>query len=404
MASSHSNSLTMTLTTNNDTELSVITVTTENVTQEQKKYGEYGELEAYDLFWVAYYINAYYLIVIFVIGFPGNLLSFITILRMKPYSSPSLCVATLAVVDNLCLLVKLLLLQLTKNDVNLGVYGCKTLYYLGNAFAIFANWILVLMTIERFLAIWFPLKIGRLCTRRRSAISMVVLFFAVCALTVTYFITTTNIIDETGYSCGYRDEYKDFIELTWFLVDGAFYAIIPCALLIVFNSLIVWGISRAAVVQRSLTHDARSGSSKSLSNQAAEKVRQQRQITIMLLVVCVTFILLIMPNCVFFIYKGHWDHDDSVEERARYMFTNQLIFLLSDLTHAVNFFVYFISTKKFRDRFLDTVCFCKRWQRRQFARSWTTAQSQMSETGSIYVTSSTNGGVIPMSLRNGGKI
>ncbi|KAK7462074.1 hypothetical protein BaRGS_00038522, partial [Batillaria attramentaria] len=264
---------------------------------------------------------------------------FITILRMKPYSSPSLCVATLAVVDNLCLLVKLLLLQLTKNDVNLGVYGCKTLYYLGNAFAIFANWILVLMTIERFLAIWFPLKIGRLCT-----------------------------------------QYKDFIELTWFLVDGAFYAIIPCALLIVFNSLIVWGISRAAVVQRSLTHDARSGSSKSLSNQAAEKVRQQRQITIMLLVVCVTFILLIMPNCVFFIYKGHWDHDDS------------LIFLLSDLTHAVNFFVYFISTKKFRDRFLDTVCFCKRWQRRQFARSWTTAQSQMSETGSIYVTSSTNGG------------
>jgi hypothetical protein len=75
-------------------------------------------------------------------------LSFITILKMKPHSHPSVYVAVLAVSDNCCLVAKILFSELTRHDVVVGPYGCKFLYFLGNTTAIYANWLLVLMTVN----------------------------------------------------------------------------------------------------------------------------------------------------------------------------------------------------------------------------------------------------------------
>ncbi|XP_012941961.1 uncharacterized protein LOC101854037 [Aplysia californica] len=63
-------------------------------------------LHDYTIFTVAYYMNRYYLWVIFAFGFPGNIVSFITVLRMKPFTSPTGYVAALALVDNACLVFK----------------------------------------------------------------------------------------------------------------------------------------------------------------------------------------------------------------------------------------------------------------------------------------------------------
>ena len=52
-----------------------------------------------------------YMWVIFAFGFPGNLISLVIILRLRSFGSPALYVATLAVVDNMAIVVKLLLLQ-----------------------------------------------------------------------------------------------------------------------------------------------------------------------------------------------------------------------------------------------------------------------------------------------------
>ncbi|PVD36141.1 hypothetical protein C0Q70_03114 [Pomacea canaliculata] len=275
-----------------------------------------------------------------------------TILKMKPFTSPSIYVAALAISDNLCLIAKTFLLQLTKEDVNVGPAGCKTLYYMGNVFSIFSNWILVLMTVERFLAIRFPLKIGALCTRRRSMMTLVLLFVCVMALNIIYPVAAKDQINGNDWICIFGK-------------DG--------------------------------------GSRKTASGQAAEKVRQQRQITIMLFVLCVVFVVLTLPNSVFFVYQRYWDYSVSTYETAKYLFVKQIIFLLSDMPHAINFFVYFISTKKFRDRFLDTIC-CRLSRTRHVSSFTHTAHSQLSETGSIYVTGTSNNGVIPMHVRNGSRL
>lgn len=123
------------------------------------------EMKKYTIFVVAHAINRYYLWVIFAFGFPGNIVSFITILRMKPVSSPTVYVAAVAFVDNFCLLVKFVFLILTKYDARLENEGCMAFLFLGSFTAHFANWLLVAMTLERCLAICLPLKVGSICTR-----------------------------------------------------------------------------------------------------------------------------------------------------------------------------------------------------------------------------------------------
>ncbi|XP_076437303.1 delta-type opioid receptor-like isoform X2 [Babylonia areolata] len=365
----------------------------------QQPGSKFGELEKYPEFWAAYYLNKYYLNIIAAFGFPGNILSFITILKMKPHSHPSIYVAVLAVSDNFCLAAKILFTEVTRHDVDVGSYGCKFLYFAGNTTAIYANWLLVLMTVERFMAIWFPLKVGSFCTRRRSGVAMVCLLVMVGSLCSAFFVFSTDLWRGDDFLCIFHQDYLPFVSYVWYWVDATFYALLPCVLLAMFNTLIIVGIKRAASIQRQLTEADSSSRSKRLFNQATEKIRQQRQITIMLVVVCVVFVVLTLPNCIFFIYKPYWNPTPRTRQDAKFRVIEQIVYLLSDLSHATNFFVYFFSTKKFRDRFLETVCCCRKW-RRHMTRSSHVGQSQFSETGSIYVSSFSNGGgAIPLHLR-----
>ena len=100
----------------------------------------------------------------------------------------------------------------------------------------------------------------------------------------------------------------------------------------------------------------------------SETMRQQRQITMMLVVVCVAFVLLITPNAIFYAVKPYWTYTRNTLGHATFIFTGELIFLLCDSTHAVNFYLYFLSTKRFRTRCLEMLCYCWKGQR-AFGRS-----------------------------------
>lgn len=93
-------------------------------------------------------------------------------------------------------------------------------------------------------------------------------------------------------------------------------------------------------------------------------MRQQRQITIMLVVVCIAFVLLMTPLAIFYPIKQNWTYEKNSLEHAKALFTEQLVFVLGDSTHAVNFYLYFFSTRRFRKRCLETVFYCYNSRRR----------------------------------------
>ncbi|GFN94690.1 thyrotropin-releasing hormone receptor [Plakobranchus ocellatus] len=326
-------------------------------TMSPSQNGSSNPLDAYTLYRVALYINRYYLWVVFAFGFPGNIVSFLTIVHMKPFTSPTIYVAALALVDNSCLLVKVIFFLLTKYDAPLGNTGCRTLGFLGSFTAQLANWLLVAMTLERCLAICLPLRVGTICTRKLHIAGITLTCIILVAINAQALVTNVMVTGtKRGIECSPDPEYADFLAV-WFWVDAVFYAILPAALLIVMNSLIILGIRRSAQIQKELTSKA---------NQTAETMKQQKQITIMLVIVCIVFVVLITPHALFYAVQRHWKYRPYSEEHARYLFTNQLIFVLSDSTHAVNFYLYFFSAKRFRKRCLETLfycCYCCRWSR-----------------------------------------
>ncbi|ESP02783.1 hypothetical protein LOTGIDRAFT_156728 [Lottia gigantea] len=289
--------------------------------------------------------------------------SIITILRMPPLTSSTAYIAVLAAGDNFALITKLVLHQLTKHDV-IGVWGCRLLYYLGSFSIMYVNWILVAMTVERFIAIWFPLKVVNYCNWKNACYAMTGVAVVLLLANLQFLWSQTQSSDGKGdIHCKFQTEYETFIYLYWYWIDGALYAIVPCILLFVFNFLIIFGIRKSTRIQEGLIHNK--------SRHTTETMKQQRQITIMLVVVSVVFVLLILPNCLFFIIKAYWIYTPNSYEHVIFLLTEQLIFVLADSNHAVNFYLYFLSGKKFRKRFFDTI-FCRHIARRtstEFKRS-----------------------------------
>ncbi|KAL8594188.1 hypothetical protein ACOMHN_030082 [Nucella lapillus] len=317
----------------------------------------------------------------------------------------------LAVSDNFCLAAKIVLAEVTRHDVDVGSYGCKFLYFAGNTTAIYANWLLVLMTEEEEEEEEKEEEEEEEKEEEEEEEEKEEEKEEKEEEEEEEKEEEEEEVGRGGGGGGGRggrggggEDYLEFVSYVWYWVDATFYALLPCVLLAIFNTLIIVGIKRAASIQRQLTEVESTSRSKRYLNQATEKIRQQRQITIMLVVVCVVFVILTLPNCIVFIYKPYWNPEPQTLEEAKYRLVEQIIYLLSDLSHATNFFVYFFSTKKFRDRFLETICCCRKF-RRHMSRSSHVGQSQFSDTGSIYVSSFSNGGggAIPLNMRGSGR-
>ena len=311
-------------------------------------YGMFGELEQYTELWVARYINLYYLWVIFLFGFTGNIATFITVIKIRPHRSYTVCIAVLAIINNCAIISKLLFHQLTLYDAPIGPWGCRILYYLGSFFAMYSSWIIVTMTLERFVAIYFPMKVGRICTRVKMLFFLVILAVFLLLADIHFLWTTTDIFHPIFKEhCGFLRRYQHFIQFYWYWMDGCMYAIIPCILLLIFNTVNICGIRQSHKTQKELL--------KNRSELIVERFRDQGKITLMVVAVSVLFLILVLPNCFHYVIKPTWNYTPLSHEHALFLLTREIIFVLSDCNHGIQFFIYFVMAKPFRREFLKLV-------------------------------------------------
>ncbi|XP_071102808.1 sex peptide receptor-like isoform X2 [Haliotis cracherodii] len=297
------------------------------------------------------YINNYYLWAIFAFGFPGNVASVITIIRMQRITTSTFYVAVLAVVDNCAIVFKLLYHQLTLHQVWLDSMGCKILNFLSLFFTTFANWILVFIATERFVAVRKPLKVGMYWTIPRAVVSVGGL---TCVVTIIYchiFWTFTG----NGPDCMIFLQYLHFYRDVWYWLNAAVYSLAPCFLLITLNFFIVQSVRKSTIVRNQLS--MKNGTK---SCNSSRSMRQEKQITVMLVSVAVVFIILTVPRCIYAIVHLYWSVQLGTMADAQKYLLDQLTFFLCDSNHAINFYLYFTTGKKFRRHFLDIVLCRKR--------------------------------------------
>ncbi|XP_064598658.1 FMRFamide receptor-like [Liolophura sinensis] len=281
------------------------------------------------------------------IGLPSNLASIVTLMKMKPMTSSIFLLIFLAAVDFSVVFYKQLFTILILNlQYRVSEIGCKFYFYIGSILVQYSIWLMVALTVERFIAVWFPLKVANLCTVRRAKITVICILLGLALFNIPYAVSTSERQEPTGWwVCGIHEGFKFFF-VKWSWVDSAIYLFLPWPTLLFCNVMIIVGLRISGRKKQRMTNS---------TNQTAESKRQQQSVTVMLIVASVTCFVLLTPNAVFFIYQRYWDVQSDAYQYASYVFVNSFIYFLSNFNHAINFFLYVVSGRRFRRVFIALI-------------------------------------------------
>ncbi|XP_059178874.1 FMRFamide receptor-like [Physella acuta] len=325
-----------------------------SMTEASPNNGTYDDYSAedgyYDIMSVVLFINKYYLWIILFIGLPGNFSTIITISRMRRLGSFTMYVVLLAVMDNLAIILKITVYQLLNNKNEVGTGGCRSLLFFATFFTSYANWILVMMAVERLVAVRYPLKIQKYLGYRRSVLWNITIGFILAAMYIP--ILWMAYYDEQSISCNVHTEPSELASyLHW--TNISLFAFIPFICLALFNVLIL-RVIRQSFKLRNALRNVNSSSSPRRSTSTDNST--QRQIMLMLFTSTLVFVIFIFPACALTVSQTYWPVTVLTRGYAiKYLFS-QVSYVLADSTHALNFYLYFLSARKFR---------------RQFIRMWT---------------------------------
>lgn len=190
------------------------------------------------------FINRFYVAIIF-FGLAGNLLSFTVFLKTSSkMRSSSYYPAAWSITDFIFLTALLFVwihFNLGWNTFNRHGW-CELVVYTSSVCSSLSAWLIVAYTVERFIAVRYPLQRPRMCTISRAKIIIVVLSI-IALIFHSYTFFTAGIIkikrhNSTEETCGLIPEYLNLMSLLN-TVDSIISLIIPLILIVVTNGLIV---------------------------------------------------------------------------------------------------------------------------------------------------------------------
>jgi hypothetical protein len=365
-----------------------------------------------------YIVEFYAFPFIVIVGTICNILTFMVMRRKRMRNqSTYFYMAVLAIADEMVLINGCLnfwiYLYTKQNILILTIFSCKLASFAFYATLHFSVWLVVVMTIERFIAVALPLKANSLCTVKRA--KTVTITLALLIIVINFHFLFTHSLSKSGESYGcmpITENYEFFMEKIWPWIDASIYSFIPLSILIVFNILIVYNLIKASKSIQKLNNSTysnnknvsqnksnkknkrdsksldcdrsvvllnledstiKSSESKQLINQKTNRKttrtsqpsvnnssstanNSSRKLTIMLLVVSMTFFATSVPIVALqTIEKANLITNGILLDIVRGIFLT-----LQYLNHSINFFLYAVTGQTFRREFFDLFRFGKK--------------------------------------------
>ena len=141
---------------------------------------------------------------------------------------------TLAIFDSLFLIAKVFIRKRIFGDMLVGpsTLHCSINRFLLSMSGLVSSWVTVLISLERFIAIYYPLKVHIYCTKKRFLIIITALTIFVCFGAMPYFFISAVVSSDEGHDCQIPFTSGLVVACSQHVCDILFYAF-----MILFNSL-----------------------------------------------------------------------------------------------------------------------------------------------------------------------
>ena len=277
---------------------------------------------------VAQLLELYLTGALLLVGVPSNLLSFITMLQPSMRGQPtSFYLACLAVFDTAGIIF--LALQFWKHTEPY----CHVNGMLLSATVTCSGLIVLLVTTERLIAVWWPHKVDIWMSAMRAKILVILAVLVSFALFLPRVIhaSDTEFCDPEG---SYQMVF--FIKVTFFYILG------PVLLLVALNTAIIVKLHMRSKVL------------------PGTKSAEIRQITANVVAVSLAYIILTFPSLVSILYHRVTSYPLSSDPGLHWLL-NVIFYHLVMLNHSINFWLYVVVLAKFRKalRSMLTCALCR---------------------------------------------
>ncbi|XP_043650804.1 galanin-like G-protein coupled receptor npr-9 isoform X1 [Drosophila teissieri] len=207
-------------------------------------------------FFIGDFVHQYYIPVVCCTGSIGNILSVFVFFRTKLRKlSSSFYLAALAVSDT-CFLAGLFAQWL--NFLNVDIYNrnyfCQFFTFSSYLASFCSVWFVVAFTVERFIAVIYPLKRQTMCTVRRAKIVLFCLTLVGCLHCLPYVVIAKPVFMArlNATICDLNTEYKEQLALFNYWDSIVVYAV-PFTTIAVLNTCTGCTVWKFATVRRTLT-------------------------------------------------------------------------------------------------------------------------------------------------------
>ena len=312
-----------------------------------------------------------------VVGILGNGVSLVIMRSSHFNNSPSsFALSALAVVDSCNLVVGLGVIWVEymfkkvvafENDA-----ACKLTFFLMYFFAGLSSWTIVAVTLERTISIIFPMKAKEICSRRNKNIFLLTLY-TVIALAYFYLLilprihTYTNpFTNTTSRTCRADVEHLVKMESVLFNQDTLMNSCIPASLIFVGNLMIIIRLTKARKMRKEMNSGTQQQTGASSTN-------------VMLIAISITFLLTTLPLTIYLYKQSEWFDLTTVDGLVERSLTFSILTQLFYTNSMINFWMYFLTGKRFRNAFMAIFVPCRKTSQAGFntSASGSTSTSQI---------------------------
>ena len=284
--------------------------------------------------------------VIMSVGIIGNILSFLVMIRKEMRkTSIGIYLMVIAISDSL------VCNSFYPNNMAVAITGRQIYTGAANNISLFLSyvgghttaWLIVALTVDRFISVTFPLRAKSICTphkAKRIVLSVVIFFVLFDGINWLGLVSHEVLTPDTQMYIGRTDGVTEYINYIWHLIDSILMNLMPSPIIITLNSIIIYTLRK---MKRKRLEIAR-------QTQQIAKEGADKKLYVMLITVSMVFSTITIPYYAWTIYSGYieyWTSRDNEESAIRSLILFSFIHLYC-MNHSINFFIYCLTGKKFR--------------------------------------------------------